>query len=50
MRVTTKGQVIIPQNVREKLGIKPHSSVDFVEENCRFHLIKKQAPSIERWT
>jgi AbrB family looped-hinge helix DNA binding protein len=29
MRVTTKGQVTIPQEVREKLGIVAGSEVDF---------------------
>jgi antitoxin PrlF len=29
MRVTSKGQVTIPQAVRERLGITPGSEVDF---------------------
>ena len=29
MRVTTKGQVTIPQDMRERLGILPHSEVEF---------------------
>ncbi len=29
MRVTTKGQVTIPQDIRERLGILPHSEVEF---------------------
>ncbi len=41
MRVTTKGQVTIPQHVREELGIKPHSEVDFVKmEGGTFRLVK----------
>jgi len=32
MRVTTKGQVTIPQSIREKLGIAPSTEVDFIEE------------------
>jgi len=45
MRVTTKGQVTIPQHVRESLGISAESEVDFEEENGRFYIIKttKQA-------
>ena len=31
MRVTIKGQVTIPQHIREKLGIVPASEVEFVE-------------------
>jgi AbrB family looped-hinge helix DNA binding protein len=29
VRVTTKGQVTIPQDIRERLGILPHSEVEF---------------------
>ncbi len=29
MRVTSKGQVTIPIEIREKLGIQPHSEVEF---------------------
>ena len=29
MRVTSKGQVTIPQKVRQQLGIQPGSEVDF---------------------
>ena len=42
MRVTTKGQVTIPQHIREKLGITPATEVDFIEEKDRIYLVKKQ--------
>jgi AbrB family looped-hinge helix DNA binding protein len=29
MRITTKGQVTIPQDIRERLGLLPHSEVTF---------------------
>jgi AbrB family looped-hinge helix DNA binding protein len=29
MRITTKGQVTIPQAIRERLGMLPHSEVEF---------------------
>ena len=29
MRITTKGQVTIPQEIRERLGLLPHSEVVF---------------------
>ena len=29
MRITTKGQVTIPQDIRERLGLLPHSEVEF---------------------
>jgi len=44
MRVTTKGQVTIPANIREVLGIKPESDIDFREENGRFYLVKISNP------
>ena len=40
MRVTTKGQVTIPRNVRERLGILPETEVDFKEDNGRFYIVK----------
>ena len=42
MRVTTKGQVTIPQAIREKLGIFPSAEVDFVEEEGRVYIVKKK--------
>ncbi len=42
MRVTTKGQVTIPQPIREKLGIKPYTEVSFIEEKGRVYLVKKR--------
>ena len=42
MRVTIKGQVTIPQNIREKLGITPAAEVDFVEEKGRVYLVKRK--------
>jgi len=32
MRITTKGQVTIPQDIREQLGLLPHSEVEFTIE------------------
>ena len=29
MKITTKGQVTIPQKIRERLGLLPHTEVDF---------------------
>lgn len=42
MRVTVKGQVTIPQDIREKLGITPATEIDFIEENGRFFIVKKK--------
>jgi AbrB family looped-hinge helix DNA binding protein len=43
MRVTTKGQVTIPQHIREKLGITPSTEIDFVEEEGRVFIVKRKA-------
>jgi AbrB family looped-hinge helix DNA binding protein len=42
MHVTTKGQVTIPKEIRQRLGISPASEVDFVVgEDGRVYLVKK---------
>ncbi|MBC8228004.1 AbrB/MazE/SpoVT family DNA-binding domain-containing protein [bacterium] len=46
MRVTIKGQVTIPQDIREKLGITPATEVDFIEEKGRVYLIKRKGKNI----
>jgi AbrB family looped-hinge helix DNA binding protein len=47
MRVTTKGQVTIPQSIREKLGIFPSVEVDFIEEKGRVYIVKKKGKSTD---
>ena len=43
MRVTTKGQVTIPQEIREKLNIAPATEVDFiVGDDDRVYLVKRE--------
>lgn len=49
MRVTTKGQVTIPQHIRNKLGISPSTEVEFMEENNRVYIIKKSDRSGDRF-
>ncbi|MBX0286586.1 AbrB/MazE/SpoVT family DNA-binding domain-containing protein [Haloarcula salinisoli] len=43
-RVTTKGQVTIPKEVREALGIEPGDEVTF-EEGEDGYTIRKEAPT-----
>lgn len=40
MRVTSKGQVTIPQRVRQQLGITPGSEVDFELDDHGARLIR----------
>lgn len=57
MRVTEKGQVTIPKAVREHLGIKPGSEVDFVMSEGMVTLVslegdeaaKRRAAAIRAW-
>jgi AbrB family looped-hinge helix DNA binding protein len=42
MRVTSKGQVTIPIEVREKLGIVPYTEVDFEVHGNAVRLVKAQ--------
>jgi AbrB family looped-hinge helix DNA binding protein len=41
MRVTSKGQVTIPQDIRDKYGFLPQTEVTFVEEGERVYLAKR---------
>lgn len=42
MRVTSKGQVTIPQDVRRRLGIEPGSEVDFeVDDDDDVRLVRR---------
>lgn len=40
MKVTTKGQVTIPLDLRQKAGIAPGSEVEFFEEQGRLYIEK----------
>ncbi|ADE14984.1 transcriptional regulator, AbrB family [Nitrosococcus halophilus Nc 4] len=51
MRVTSKGQVTIPQEVRDALGIRPaETEVEFVrDENGRWYLSKARTHRRDRF-
>ncbi len=40
-KVTSKGQITLPKEVRSRLGISPGDEVEFVEENGVYLLKKK---------
>ena len=48
MRITNKGQITIPEHIREKLGITPDTDVDFIQEGNRVYLIKKKILSSKK--
>jgi AbrB family looped-hinge helix DNA binding protein len=43
MRITTKGQVTIPQDLRNRFGLLPHTDVEFVAEGSRLVIRKTKA-------
>lgn len=46
MRITSKGQVTIPQEIREKLGLLPHTEVEFTIEGDAALLTKVKRPGV----
>lgn len=40
MRITAKGQVTIPQDVRERAGFLPQTEVDFIIEDDTVRIVK----------
>jgi len=42
MRITSKGQVTIPQAVRERTGLLPNTDVDFVVDGDDVRIVKAQ--------
>jgi AbrB family looped-hinge helix DNA binding protein len=45
MRITTKGQVTIPQDVRERAGLMPGTDVEFIIEAGTVRLVKSTKTS-----
>ena len=44
-RVTSKGQVTIPKEVRDRLGLRPGDELEFTEEDGVFRLRKRLPPA-----
>jgi len=42
MKITAKGQVTIPQKLRNKLGFLPGTEVEFISDGNSLKLIKKK--------
>ncbi len=40
MRITSKGQVTVPQEVRERAGLLPHTEVEFIVEPDGVRIVK----------
>ncbi|MBI5050318.1 MAG: AbrB/MazE/SpoVT family DNA-binding domain-containing protein [Nitrospirae bacterium] len=49
-KVTSKGQITIPKNVREKLGIKTGEGISFEEKGGVFYVRKSVTKSpFDKW-
>jgi AbrB family looped-hinge helix DNA binding protein len=46
MKITTKGQVTIPQSVREQAGLHPHHEVEFVVQPNGDVLLRRLAQPV----
>jgi AbrB family looped-hinge helix DNA binding protein len=44
MRVTSKGQVTIPQQIRERFGLLPETEVEFVVKGGKVQIVKVSEP------
>jgi AbrB family looped-hinge helix DNA binding protein len=40
VRITSKGQVTIPQEIREQAGLLPHTEVDFVYDGKAVRIVR----------
>jgi AbrB family looped-hinge helix DNA binding protein len=44
MRITSKGQVTIPADIREQAGLLPHTEVDFEFDGTAVRIVPARAP------
>jgi AbrB family looped-hinge helix DNA binding protein len=45
MRITSKGQVTIPQVVRERFGFHPHTEIEFHVDGQQVTIRKRDTPA-----
>ena len=48
MRITSKGQVTIPQEIRERAGFLPHTEVEFVYDGKTVQIVKAKSKGASR--
>ncbi|MDF1554872.1 MAG: AbrB/MazE/SpoVT family DNA-binding domain-containing protein [Deferrisomatales bacterium] len=44
MKITSKGQVTIPQEIRERFGLLPGTEVAFVPDGAALRVVKQKDP------
>jgi AbrB family looped-hinge helix DNA binding protein len=45
MRITSKGQVTIPQEIRERFGLLPDTEVEFMARRNSIQIVKATSPT-----
>jgi AbrB family looped-hinge helix DNA binding protein len=48
MRITSKGQVTIPQEIRERAGLLPHTEVEFVYDGKTVQIVRADRKKMSR--
>lgn len=48
MRITSKGQVTIPQEIRERAGLLPHTEVEFVYDGKTVQIVPADRKRLSR--
>lgn len=48
MKITSKGQVTIPQEIRERMGFLPETEVDFVVKGNLVQIVKSRSGESRR--
>lgn len=47
MKITQKGQVTIPQEIRKKYKFLPDTEIEFIEDNSRVYIIKARPDMVK---
>ncbi|HKV13638.1 MAG TPA: AbrB/MazE/SpoVT family DNA-binding domain-containing protein [Reyranella sp.] len=48
MRITSKGQVTIPQDIREQAGLLPHTDVEFIYDGKTVQIVRADGRKASR--
>jgi AbrB family looped-hinge helix DNA binding protein len=48
MRITSKGQVTIPQEIRERAGLLPHTEVEFIYDGKTVKIVRADRKKASR--
>jgi AbrB family looped-hinge helix DNA binding protein len=44
-KITTKGQITVPKQVRERMGLRKGDVLEFVEKEGMYHIRKAHSPT-----